>query len=161
MKPIIHPLLILALLSAPTEALAQGLLYAKQTIFGMDCAPCAYGIEKGLKNLPGIESVKVSLNDGYAEVTVAPGSAVSLDQIRRIVRDNGFTPKEARIDLEGTLQLNPRPQLRAGAITYPLVLSGEKEIAPGLPVKLTGVVAADAAQVQVEKIESSTAKEPG
>lgn len=33
MKPIIHRLLILALLSAPPAALAQGLLHAKQTIF--------------------------------------------------------------------------------------------------------------------------------
>jgi copper chaperone CopZ len=158
MKLIIRPLLILALLSTAPTALAQGLVHAKQTIFGMDCAPCAYGIEKGLKKLPGVASVKVSLNDGYAEVTVAPGSSVSVAQIRRVIRDNGFTPKEARIDLEGTLQLIPRPQLLAGGTSYPLVLSSQAGIATGQRVKLTGVVAADAEQVQVENIEPLPAK---
>lgn len=120
----------------------------------MDCAPCAYGIEKGLKKLPGVAEVKVSLNDGYAEVKVTPGSSVSVAQIRDVIRDNGFTPKEAHIVLDGTLQLTPRPQLIVGATIYPLVLSSTSAgIATGQRVKLTGEVVADAAQVQVEKIE--------
>ena len=152
MKTLIRPLLVLALLSPAPSAFAQGLLHAKQIIFGMDCAPCAYGIEKGLKRLPGIESVKVSLNEGYAEVTATQGASVSLAQIREVIRDNGFTPKDVHVVLEGMLQLTP-PQLVAGVITYPLVLTGKTDIAHGQRVKLTGVIAADATQVQVEEIE--------
>lgn len=28
-----------------------------QEVFGMDCAPCAYGLERGLKKMDGIEKV--------------------------------------------------------------------------------------------------------
>ncbi|MEG3190962.1 heavy-metal-associated domain-containing protein [Lysobacter sp. D1-1-M9] len=153
MKSILKPILIIALLGAPTVALAQGLVHAKQTIFGMDCAPCAYGIEQGLKRLPGVESVKVSLNDGYAELTLAAGSSTSMQQIRAVIRDNGFTPKEARIDLEGTLALTPTPQLIAGETRYALALDNAAGAAAGQRVKLTGVVETDVTQVQVEKIE--------
>ena len=146
-------LLIVALLAAPPAVLAQGLIHARQTIFGMDCAPCAYGIDKGLGKLPGVTSVKVSLNDGYAELTASAGSLLSVAQIREVIRNNGFTPKEARIDLEGTLQLTPDPQLLVGKTSYPLMLpTGTAGVSSGERVSLTGVVATDELRVQVETI---------
>lgn len=66
-----------------------------QAIFGMDCAPCAAGVEKGLNSLHGVRSVRVSLNEGRAVIAFDPGSRASLAQIRRVIRNNGFTPKEA------------------------------------------------------------------
>lgn len=153
MKSILKPVLVLALFGAPCIALAQGLLHAKQTIFGMDCAPCAYGIEQGLKGMPGVESVKVSLNDGYAEVTLAPGSATSVAQIRQLIIDNGFTPKQAHVQIEGQLTLTPTPQLIAGQTRYPLELGSGTPATAGQHVKLTGVIAADSLEVQVENVE--------
>lgn len=86
-----------------TAAGAAGLSEVKQTIFGMDCAPCAHGIEKGLSKIDGIEDVSVSLNDGYALVRLEPDNAVTLEQIRLVIRENGFTPKDAAIVVSGTL----------------------------------------------------------
>ena len=37
-----------------------------QEVYGMDCAPCAYGLERGLKKMDGLQEVRVSLNDGKA-----------------------------------------------------------------------------------------------
>jgi len=82
---------------------ANGLTEVAQTIFGMDCAPCAYGIEKGLKKLPGVTAVRVSLNEGQAVVALAADSSTTIENIRKIIRDNGFTPKAARVKLVGTL----------------------------------------------------------
>lgn len=97
---------------------ADGLTNVEQTIFGMDCAPCAYGIEQGLKKLPGVTGVRVSLNEGLAVVALAAENSTTLENIRRVIRDNGFTPKAARVTLVGTL-------LRAD--------SGVWLEAPGLP----------------------------
>jgi copper chaperone CopZ len=85
----------------PITALAGGLEHVKQTIYGMDCAPCAYGVEKGLKGLSGVEQVTVSLNDGYAEVHLSDDGQATLAEIREIIRKNGFTPKDADVRVSG------------------------------------------------------------
>lgn len=85
----------------PITALADGLEHVKQTIYGMDCAPCAYGVEQGLKGLSGVEQVTVSLNDGYAEVQLSDDSQATLAEIREIIRKNGFTPKDTDVHVSG------------------------------------------------------------
>lgn len=82
-------------------AWADGLRELDQTIFGMDCAPCAAGVEQGLGKLHGVTSVRVSLNEGKAVVALAPESRTTLAQIREVIRHNGFTPKDARATLVG------------------------------------------------------------
>ncbi|MGH8131263.1 MAG: heavy-metal-associated domain-containing protein [Steroidobacteraceae bacterium] len=82
-------------------AWAGGLRELDQTIFGMDCAPCAAGVEAGLRKLHGVRSVRVSLNEGKAVVTLTPESQTTVAQIREVVLHNGFTPKEARATLVG------------------------------------------------------------
>lgn len=83
---------------------AAGLVEVQQVIFGMDCAPCAFGVERGLKKLPGVESVRVSLNEGKTELRLKPNAAVDLEQIRAVIRDNGFTPKAATLTITGTIE---------------------------------------------------------
>ena len=86
---------------APVGALADGLEHVKQTIYGMDCAPCAYGVEQGLKGLNGVAVVTVSLNDGYAKVELSEESQVTLADIREVIRENGFSPKSADVRVSG------------------------------------------------------------
>lgn len=93
---------LLVLLSAGA-ANADGLREVDQSIFGMDCAPCARGIEQGLTKLSGVSSVRVSLNEGKAILTLGPDSSTTLQQIRHVVRHNGFTPKQAKALVEGRL----------------------------------------------------------
>lgn len=91
------------ILSHGGYAVADGLIEVDQRVFGMDCAPCAYGVEQGLKGLKGATSVRVSLNRGQAVVRLAPDSEVTLAQVREIIRKNGFTPKDATIQVVGRL----------------------------------------------------------
>ena len=82
---------------------ADGLTRVEQRIFGMDCAPCAYGIEHGLKRLSGVTDVRVSLNEGVALVALAPNSTTTVESIRKVIRDNGFSPKAAQVVVTGKL----------------------------------------------------------
>lgn len=92
--------LMLALTVGVAAAHAE-LLKVEQVVFGMDCAPCAYGLETSLKKLPGVKTVSVSLNRGTATIELKPGNQVTVEDIKAVVRKNGFTPKETKI-LEGT-----------------------------------------------------------
>lgn len=93
----------LALLGLGLPTYADGLTRVEQRIFGMDCAPCAYGIEHGLKRLSGVTDVRVSLNEGVAVVALTPGSTTTVESIRKVIRDNGFTPKAAQVVVTGKL----------------------------------------------------------
>lgn len=95
---------LLLLLSSPWPAAdAAGLIEVTQTIFGMDCAPCAHGVQKNLMKLDGVSNATVSLNDGYARIELGDDNAVSLERIREVVRENGFTPKQASVVVAGRL----------------------------------------------------------
>lgn len=96
-------LLLVAGLTHATPAKAQ-LQEVEQTVFGMDCAPCAYGLEKRFKGIDGVEVARVSLNEGFAEVELASGNSLTLDALRSAVRDSGFSPREATIRATGTLE---------------------------------------------------------
>lgn len=56
-----------------------------------------------MKKVPGVESVKVSLNKGEALLRFRPGNAVTVGRIRQVVLDNGFTPKDADVELVGKI----------------------------------------------------------
>jgi Cu+-exporting ATPase len=83
------------LLGAPS-VLAQapakdGPKQAVVTVKGMQCPFCAYGIRKHLAKLPGVERVEVELAKNQAIVTFKPGAEATEEQIRKAVRDAGFT----------------------------------------------------------------------
>ena len=63
-----------------SSAIGQ-LIKVDQEVFGMDCAPCAYGLERGLKKMDGLQSVKVSLNDGKAYLKLAVDNDLSLQEM--------------------------------------------------------------------------------
>ena len=64
-------------------------------VFGMDCATCAHGLTVAMKKLEGVETVDISLNKSAAQLTLREGNRVTIDQLRTIIKRNGFTPKEA------------------------------------------------------------------
>lgn len=75
-----------------------------------------------VKKIEGVESAKVSLNEGRASIVLRPGNSVRLEQIRKVVNDQGFTPKEARVKAVGGLTMtNGRLQFK---------VSGSKEVFP-------------------------------
>jgi mercuric ion binding protein len=87
---------VLAFLAAPPEAWsgpASGdSRQAVVAVNGMSCPFCAYGVKKHLSALPGVRSVRVELAKGEAIVEFVPEDRVTDEQIRKAVREAGFTP---------------------------------------------------------------------
>lgn len=115
-----------------------------QEVFGMDCAPCAYGLERGLKKMDGLQNVKVSLNDGKAYLELSENNSLSLRQIQDEVKKNGFSAKKAEVVIEGKLiNKNGGFELQTGTETYSIVNSSSgdlnSKLKPG-EVKLKGIV---------------------
>jgi hypothetical protein len=53
--------------------------------------------------IEGVQSVKVSLNEGVATIQLAPSNRVTVAKIRDAIRSNGFTAREAEIRVAGSL----------------------------------------------------------
>ncbi|MEQ9439935.1 MAG: heavy metal-associated domain-containing protein [Cyclobacteriaceae bacterium] len=94
-------IVVLSIFSFST-AMAQ-LVKVDQEVFGMDCAPCAYGLERGLKKMDGLQSVKVSLNNGKAYLKLTAVNDLSLQKIQKEVKNNGFSARSAEVTLNGEL----------------------------------------------------------
>ena len=92
-----------ALFLLPTSAQAQ-LQSVEQTVYGMDCAPCAYGLEKQMKSFEGVTGADVSLNEGRATLQLASGNDLQLAALRTAIEESGFLPRKAQIEVAGTLK---------------------------------------------------------
>jgi copper chaperone CopZ len=115
-----------------------------QEVFGMDCAPCAYGLERGLKNMDGLQNVRVSLNDGKAYLELSENNSLSLIQIQEEVKKNGFSAKNAEVVIEGKLMnKNGGFELQTGTETYIIDTASSDDLISNLKpgtVKIKGVV---------------------
>ncbi len=81
------PLLAIVL---STAAFAGGNQYAL-AVDGLACPFCAYGVEKRLSAIEGVESVETDIKRGQVVVTLAEGKTLSEEVARQAVEDAGFT----------------------------------------------------------------------
>jgi len=89
---------------------------------GMTCDGCAATLEKRLKGLAGVASVRVSYADGAATIAVGEDNVQTRERIAAAIRDAGFEPGE------------PAVQLPEQAVTVPagsIARSSEAESGPG------------------------------
>jgi len=84
-----RPWILAAALWAAAAA-AQGQSYALE-VDGLACPFCAYGIEKQLRRVEGVEAIDVDVKAGRVVVTLAQGRALSEAQARKAIEDAGFT----------------------------------------------------------------------
>lgn len=64
-----------------------------------------------MQKVPGVTSVKVSLNEGLTILDFAPDNNVTLAKLRDVIRNNGFVTNESRIVARGAF-LNSTFQVR-------------------------------------------------
>ncbi|MFQ5546419.1 MAG: heavy-metal-associated domain-containing protein [Acidiferrobacterales bacterium] len=83
-------ILMLLMLFAPLGAQAETNLYHLK-VDGLGCPFCAYGIEKKLSAIDGVESIDVELKKGMVVVTTTEGAALTETQAHKAVKDAGFT----------------------------------------------------------------------
>jgi copper chaperone CopZ len=59
-------------------------------------------VSVAIKKLDGVESVDVSLEKATADIRLKPGNAITLPQLRRIIRQSGYPTKDAKVEARGT-----------------------------------------------------------
>ncbi len=75
---------------APRAAVTDGPERITVTVTGLSCPFCAYGLEKRLRKLDGLDSLRIDFQTGSVILTVRDGSKASDAQIRELVKDGGF-----------------------------------------------------------------------
>jgi len=91
-------LLVLSLIfffSFPTinaQTSTQDFIYVKVEVKGLACPFCAYGLEKKLKELKGVETIKIDVKEGLAYLTTLTSQKPTKETLEKIVTDAGFTP---------------------------------------------------------------------
>lgn len=94
---------VLALVLALASASAFAAQAYKLGVDGLACPFCAYGVEKQLKAVKGVEKVDVDIKTGNVIVTVAEGTAFDEATAKKAVTDAGFTLRGfEKIPTQGT-----------------------------------------------------------
>lgn len=82
--------LVAALALIPVAAMAEGLVY-KLYADGLACPFCAYGIEKKLSAVEGVERLDIDIDGGVVTVHMAEGAQLDEATARKAVKDAGFS----------------------------------------------------------------------
>jgi hypothetical protein len=84
-------------------------------------------VSVAVKRLDGVESVELSLQRAMADIRLRDGNRITLEQIRQIVKDTGFTPKNAVVVAVGTpVQRQGKPAFNVSGIDSLLVIAAER-----------------------------------
>lgn len=71
---------------------------------GMACPFCAYGVEKKLKNIEGVEAVTVNMKEASATLSAKEGESIEISQVPPAIERAGFTPRTMRVVVVGRVQ---------------------------------------------------------
>ncbi len=85
--------LLLAAPLAPVNAQESSPKSATIQVDGLSCPFCAYGLEKHLKKVKGVEGVDINMKSGKATVTLKSGAQVNDDALSAAVTKAGFTAR--------------------------------------------------------------------
>ena len=114
-----------------------------------------------MKKMTGVEKVEAKLNEGKAIITLKPGNTIRFDDLIKVVRDKAFTPKEARVSIQGEL-VPGKPQLRVSGTDDVYDLSGaaaaELPKSTAKAVILEGVIPAPKDKAYLKAIEVKSFK---
>lgn len=89
-------LIVPLLLFWSLAALAAGTQYVMR-VDGLACPYCAYGIEKKLKQIDGVEKIDVDLEKGLVTVNVREETELTEPQMQQLFKDAGFTFRSMRV----------------------------------------------------------------
>lgn len=95
-------------LMIPLQKSDAQIIELEQKIFGMDCAPCAKGVEVRMERMDGVIGAELNLNRGEAHLVFTDSHTTSLSQLHRSIVEGGFSPKTAQIKIRGILHREGR-----------------------------------------------------
>jgi hypothetical protein len=59
-------------------------------------------VRVAMQKVNGVDTARVSLKEGLTILELKPNNAVTLSQLRTVIRNNGFVSKDAQIVAKGT-----------------------------------------------------------
>jgi len=65
---------------------------------GLSCPFCAYGLEKKLKSIEGIDKLEIKVNDGLAILSFKESAEIDTAIIIQKIKEGGFTPRGLTIE---------------------------------------------------------------
>jgi copper chaperone CopZ len=90
-------------------------------------------VSVAIKKVDGVQDVKVSLNEGSAEVKLKDGNKVTVDQVRELIRKNGFTPKQSEVKVLGkVIERDGKPALDVTGLDLVYLLEGDASKLKGM-----------------------------
>jgi len=90
------------------------------SVYGLQCPFCAYGLEKSLKKVEGVEAIKINLEKGLVTLSIKKGQSINISRVRLAIKNSGFTPKTMKIIAAGIIKIN-------GQRKFLLQLSGSEQ----------------------------------
>jgi copper chaperone CopZ len=82
--------LAMSLVLFASSALAAPPAY-KLHVDGLSCPFCAYGIEKNLGTVKGVQHIEVDIASGTVNVTMAEGATLNEATAKKAVKEAGFS----------------------------------------------------------------------
>jgi copper chaperone CopZ len=70
-------------------------------VSGLTCPFCAWGVERNVEKVSGVESCDVSVEEGKARIVLSPGATADIEAIKRAILDAGFSPGQATVPSAG------------------------------------------------------------
>ncbi|WP_297526692.1 heavy-metal-associated domain-containing protein [Thiohalobacter sp.] len=89
--------LMMTLLLMMSQAVSAGALEYRMRVDGLACPYCAYGVEKKLKAIDGVETVDVDLDRGLVTVRTREDLHLSEPQLQQLFQDAGFTYRSMEV----------------------------------------------------------------
>lgn len=90
MRTILTALILTTLLAWSGAVLAASHVY-RLYVDGLACPFCAYGVEKNILALDGVEKLDIDMAGGFITVVMETGSVLEEETAKRAVDDSGFT----------------------------------------------------------------------
>ncbi len=95
-------LAVALLLASATSALAS-VGEVRLYVEGLACPFCTFGIEKSLKQVPGVVSLETTIRTGLVRIQLEPGAQLDPAALNEAVKKSGFTPSRIEVTVTGTL----------------------------------------------------------
>ena len=108
---VLTAVVLMAGMSLPAQADVKSLTVK---VDGLACPFCAFGLEKKLKKVEGVEKLNIDINTGEAVLNITTGTRLTfasstegkastglVAQVQKAVEEGGFTPRDLRATVEG------------------------------------------------------------
>lgn len=126
MRNVFSTTLLITLLGLAASPAWSQVESVKMRVDGLACPFCAYGLEKKLKDVPGVSKIEIRVDDGLLLLEAKKDEAIALEQLEPAVKNAGFTARGITATAVGSIvTINDRPVLRVSGGDTELILEDD------------------------------------